>query len=138
MIFTFKFQLWYMVIKRNILIIFKLQYYNRFLKYFKTFQTKARQKSCTRSPSIGCGANLCSVSKIKVARSFSYSRLIRARPEALILTKLGGNHPGQVPQIKFEDKLEMSKVNVTEVKSGKSHFGPFDPFNVLRLKRNWV
>ena len=55
-----------------------------------------------------------------------------------ILTKLGGNLPGQVPQIKFEDKLEMSKVNVTEVKSGKSHFGPFDPFKVHRFQRNWV
>ena len=55
-----------------------------------------------------------------------------------ILTKLGGNLPGQVPQIKFEDKLERSKVKVTEVKLGKSHFGPFDPFKVHRLQLNRV
>ena len=55
-----------------------------------------------------------------------------------ILTKLGGNLPGQVPQIKFEDKLERSKVKVTEVKLGKLHFGPFDPFKVHRYQRNWV
>jgi hypothetical protein len=55
-----------------------------------------------------------------------------------ILTKLGGNLPGQVPQIKFEDELEMSKVNVTEVKSGKLHFGLFDPFKVHQFQRNWV
>ena len=55
-----------------------------------------------------------------------------------ILTKLGGNLPGQVPQIKFEDEIEMSKVNVTEVKSGKLNFGPFDPSKVHRFQRNWV
>ena len=48
------------------------------------------------------------------------------------ITKLGGNLWGQVPQMKVEYNLEMSKVKVTEVKLRKSHFGPFDPFKVHR------
>ena len=74
---------------------------------------------------------------VGVRHTFKWDKVFPLSPYP-ILTKLGGNLPGQVPQIKFEDKLERSKVKVTEVKLGKSHFGPFDPFKVHRFQRNWV
>ena len=87
--------------------------------------------------SLDPSASVHSVSMWDVRHTFKWDKVFPLSPYP-ILTKLGGNLPGQVPQIKFEDKLERSKVKVTEVKFGKSHFGPFDPFKVHRLQRNRV
>ncbi len=49
-----------------------------------------------------------------------------------VATFLGRSHRSS---LKINLKCQRSR---SQVKSGKSHFGPFDPFKIHRFQRNWV